>query len=110
MNLEEKKMTKDVAVMLLKEKGFKVDRTTHENMIYMYKATEGTDCRLNERPPKLGVEIYDYRNHQSLTMKIRAESANGQWVDVGFYSMPLEEVLEIDTYMYVITKMWECAN
>ena len=103
-------MTKDVAIMFLKKKGFKIDRTKSETVTYLYKRTEGTDCSSNKRPPALGVEIYEHREHKSLAIKIRAEAVNGQWIDVGFYSMPLEEVLEIDTYMYVITKMWECAN
>jgi len=110
-------MNHDEAKKLLLEKGYKLDTTMNlePDAYYYYKQIKGaTDCRLNERPPSIGVTIYDidHENRIYLSMKInlRAEAHSGDWVDIGYYSLALDRLDDLSTFEYTIAKMWESAN
>ncbi len=100
---------KEVEELLL-AKGYKLDEPSFYVDKSYYKRIKGSDCLCNERPPMLVVEISDFEEHTSMSIKLRAEASNHQWVDVGYYALPISEIAEIDTYEYIISKMWECAN
>ena len=88
------------------EEGYSKEWQTH----YLYKRTEASNCRCNGRPPNIGFEISEYPDGDIMSVKIRGEAVNGQWVDVGYYSMDIDMVKELSTLEYTVTKMWECAN
>ena len=100
--------------ILLKNR-YKRDPSSTISTRYYYKRTTDSDCQCNERPPNIGVTLHDINfngteHYTSMKINIRAEAVNGQWVDTGYYSLPLEEIKSISTYEYTITKMWEAAN
>ena len=110
-------MNHDEAKKLLLEKGYKLDTTMNSEpgAYYYYKRIKGaSDCRLNERPPSIGVTIYDinHGNVRYLSMKInlRAEAHSGDWVDIGYYSLRLERLEDLSTFEFTIAKQWEIAN
>ena len=77
-------MTKQEAIEFLIYKGYKTDNfNTNEHITYLYKRTEGADCQTNERSPNLGVSIYSYDDHLSISINIKAEAIDGNWVDTG---------------------------
>ena len=96
----------------LKDNGYKYERGSDPSwkVHYLYKRMDCTDCQCNERPPNLGFEIHELPEGDFMSVKIRGEAINGQWVDVGYYSMDVDMVKEVSTLEFTITKMWECAN
>ena len=103
-------------IELLLNQGYKEDSySMDDHTRYFYKRLYGaTDCHLNERPPSIGISLYEMnlngKMHESMKINLRAEAANRQWVDVGYYALDLSEIEHLSDYTYTIEKMWECAN
>ena len=115
MNKEAQKIMEVAeAIELLLENGYKRDISSTEQEQYFYKRISGSDCMCNERPPSIGVTIYDIPHNReryiSMDINLRAEAVNRQWTNIGYYSCNLSELSELSTYEYIISKMWECAN
>ena len=106
------KMTIDKAVELLILKGYKEDKFAFgdSNTRYFYKRIEGPDCRCNERPPAIGVSIYTHKIHNAIEVGLRAETVEGQWVDLKYYAMALQEIKHIGSYARYLSAMWRIAN
>jgi len=110
-------MTKQQAIDLLLEKGY-VEDTVGYKMYpedrYFYKRTTGSDCLCNEKPPAFGVTLTSLelngKVHDSMTMKIVAESVNRAWVDTGYYAMAYDVLNELSTMEFTILKSWEAFN
>ena len=100
------------AIEWLKQNGYKDERGSNPEWEthYLYKRTDCTDCNCNERPPNIGFEFSSFNGHEAFSVKIRGEAISGQWVDVGYYSCPIDFVKELSTIEFTVKKMWECAN
>ena len=110
-------MTKQQAIDLLLEKGYTEDTVGYKMYPedrYFYKRTTGSDCLCNEKPPAFGVTLTSWelseKIHDSMTMKIVAESVNGEWVNTGYYGMAYDALNELSTMEFTILKSWEAFN
>jgi hypothetical protein len=100
------------AIEWLKQNGYKYERGSNPEWKthYLHKRTESSNCQSNGRPPKMGFTINEHPLGNTMSVNIRAEAINGQWVDVGYYSMDIDMVKELSTLEFIVVKMWECAN
>ena len=103
------------AVEILKGRGYKVSQVKEEGTtIALYKRINGADCQTNNKPPTIVVELYELKmlsfvNH-SMKISLRAETASGDWCDIGWYSLPIERVDSMDEFEYLMEKMWATLN
>ena len=108
-------MTVDEAKELLIKAGYKKEK--HPFYDYdepYYKRITGPDCNCNERPPSMVVTIstieLNHEIHLSLQINLRAETAAGDWADIGWYGMSIDRLDSLSEFEYIIEKMWSSLN
>jgi hypothetical protein len=96
----------------LEVNGYKEDKymIDNNNTRYFYKRIEGPDCKCNKKPPFIGVTVYSHKEHKAVEMSLKAETAMGQWVDLKYYAMNINEIYKVNMYERYIVTMWEVAN
>ena len=97
-------MTKNEDIKILIDQGYEGEDPT------FYKKIEGANCLCNDKPPKINVTIYTYGDYLSMEMGIRGQTVNGEWVDLKYYSMKLDNIKRLSELEHTLVKMWECAN
>jgi len=106
-------MTKEQAITYLTIEGYTTESRPSllaENTTSLYKRLDGSDCQCNGRPPAVHVSIYQHHKHLSMEIGIKGEAINEQWVDFKYYALPVDEVENIGTYEYLLSKIWEVVN
>ena len=101
-------MTIQEGKKFLKEKDYKIDGD------HAWKRTTGSDCQCNDRPPNISIEFWshsvDGKIHESMEIKIRAETTSGDWCNIGWYGLSIDRLDSLSEFEYLIEKMWETLN
>ena len=104
-------MTIENAKQLLLDKDYKQEaHPIMPNEEQYYKRISGSDCNLNGRPPPIVITFNTFQDQISMKIGLRAETASGDWCDIGWYAMNIDRLDSLSEHEYLIEKMWETLN